>query len=161
MAAPSPERMGQITCQVWEAAMADRPAARLLPDGRVVLELAGAVEAIMAVEGVLRSRKRNGRPPGHDLATLAAVLAVAVPPMAEVLPEVHKCRAAAYAEAGLASAATPARSWLSGHGGGTPLRSHGARGPVGLHCGPPTRPPDSSRAVGHRPGERRGLEGTP
>jgi hypothetical protein len=91
--------------------MADPPA-WLLPDGRVVLEPHGAVQAVLAVEAALRSAYRNGRPPGQDLAGLAAVLAEALPPLAEVLPEVRRCWSAKYAEAGLVPVADPGRFWL-------------------------------------------------
>ena len=92
--------------------MAD-PVAWLLPDGRVVLERPGAGQAALAVEAALRSDRRNGRPPGRDLAILAAVLAAAVPQVAAVLPEVRGCWSAARAEAGLARRAPGGRFWLS------------------------------------------------
>jgi hypothetical protein len=88
------------------------PPAWLLPDGRVVLEPHGAAQAVLAVEAALRSDRRNGRPPGPDLAGLAAVLAEALPPLAAVLPEVRWCWSAKRAEAGLAPVAGPGRFWL-------------------------------------------------
>jgi hypothetical protein len=42
------------------------PPAWLLADGCVVLEQRGAVQALLAVEAVLRSDRRNGRAPGPD-----------------------------------------------------------------------------------------------
>src|SRR2546421_1021756 len=84
--------------------MADPPA-WLLAGGRVVLERHGAAQAILAVEAVLRSDRRNGRPPGPDLAGLAAVLAEALPLLAPQLPEERRCWSAKHAEAGLVAVA--------------------------------------------------------
>ena len=92
--------------------MTDQPA-WLLPDGRMVLEPRGASLCGLAVEAALRADRRNGRPPGRDLAILAAVLAAAVPELATVLPEVRGCWSAAGAEAGLAGRAPAGRFWLS------------------------------------------------
>jgi hypothetical protein len=89
------------------------PVAWLLPGGCVVLEPRGAAAAALALEAALRADRRNGRPPGRDLAILAAVLAAAVPHLAAVLPEVRGCWSAAGAEAELARRAPAGRFWLS------------------------------------------------
>ncbi len=81
---------------------------------RVLLERAeGTALAELGRIGVEPAERRNGRPPGRDLAILAAVLAAAVPELATVLPEVRGCWSAAGAEAGLAGRAPAGRFWLS------------------------------------------------
>ena len=86
----------------------------LLPDGTVQRKPSStrAAQAILAVEAVLRSDRRNGRPPGPDLAGLAPVLAEALPLLAAQLPEVRRCWSAKHAEAGLVPVAGPGRFWL-------------------------------------------------
>lgn len=60
--------------------------ARLLDDGRVLLEPVGAALCAMALDAALRSRQRNGRGPDDRLRWVASVLALAAPDTAVHLP---------------------------------------------------------------------------